>query len=97
MNANKAYTDEYLQHVAALDGDAQGMKAARSHMEHSTAIYHGTVVNSSYVPRFFDQKTYDYFKYASETTHRILMKVMREYLENPEYRHVYDIDERLVD
>ena len=47
MNANKAYTDEYLQHVAALDGDAQGMKAARSHMEHSTAIYHGTVVNSS--------------------------------------------------
>lgn len=97
MNANKAYTDEYLQHVAALDGDAQGMKAARSHMEHSTAIYHGTVVNSSYVPRFFDQKTYDYFKYASETTHRILVKVMREYLENPEYRHVYDIDERLVD
>lgn len=97
MNANKAYTDEYLQHVAALDGDAQGMKAARNHMEHSTAIYHGTVVNSSYVPRFFDQKTYDYFKYASETTHRILVKVMREYLENPEYRHVYDIDERLVD
>ena len=33
MNANKAYTDEYLQHVAALDGDAQGMKAARSHIE----------------------------------------------------------------
>lgn len=97
MNANKAYTDEYLQHIAALDGDAQGMKAARSHMEHSTAIYHGTVVNSSYVPRFFGQKTYDYFKYASETTHRILVKVMREYLENPEYRHVYDIDERLVD
>lgn len=97
MNANKAYTDEYLQHVAALDGDVQGMKTARSHMEHSTAIYHGTVVNSSYVPRFFGQKTYDYFKYASETTHRILVKVMREYLENPEYRHVYDIDERLVD
>ncbi|MFR4804510.1 MAG: hypothetical protein ACLT98_15040 [Eggerthellaceae bacterium] len=32
MNANKAYTDEYLQHVAALDGDVQGMKAARNHM-----------------------------------------------------------------
>ena len=78
MNANKAYTDEYLQHVAALDGDVQGMKAARNHMEHSTAIYHGTVVNSSYVPRFFDQKTYDYFKYASETTPLIHVKVMRE-------------------
>ena len=38
MNANKAYTDEYLQHVAALDGDVQGMKAARNHMEHSTAV-----------------------------------------------------------
>ena len=47
MTLNKAYTDEYLAHVDALQGDAAGKRAAREHMEHSTAIYHGTVVNSS--------------------------------------------------
>ena len=35
--------------------------------------------------------------YIAETTYSILSKVMREYLENPSYRHVYDIDPRLVE
>lgn len=97
MASNKTYTDEYLAHIESLDGDTQGKRAARDHMEHSTAIYHGDVVNSSFVPRLFDAQTRAFFKNAAETTHRILVKVMNEYLNNPAYRHVYDLDERLVD
>lgn len=97
MTKNASYTDEFLAFAAAHDGDEAGKRAARAHMEQSTAIYHGVVVNSSFVPRFYDADTYAYFKNAAETTHRILAEVMREYLDNPAYRHVYDLDERLVD
>lgn len=94
---NAAYTDEYLAIVDGLGGCAAERIAARGYMEHSTAIYHGVVVDSSFVPRFYDRTTYDRFKHIAETSHRILVKVMREYLENPSYRACFDFDERLVD
>ena len=94
---NAAYTDEYLSIVDSLGGCAAERIAARAHMEQSTAIYHGVVVDSSFVPRFYDRATYNRFKYIAETSHRILVKVMREYLENPAYRACFDFDERLVD
>lgn len=94
---NAAYADEYLAIVDELGGCAAERIAARGYMEHSTAIYHGVVVDSSFVPRFYDRATYDHFKYIAETSHRILVKVMREYLENPAYRACFDFDERLVD
>ncbi len=94
---NAAYTDEYLSLVESLGGCAAERIAARAHMEQSTAIYHGAVVDSSFVPRFYDRATYDRFKYIAETSHRILCKVMQEYLDNPAYRSCFDFDERLVD
>ena len=66
-------------------------------MNNSTAIYHHEVVDSSYVPRLYSRETHERFAYIAETTYSILSKVMREYLENPSYRHVYDIDPRLVE
>ena len=97
MSDNAAFTAEYLGIIDALDGDEPGRRAARDHMEHSTAICHGIVVDSSYVPRLYDARTRQAFEHIAETTHAILVKVMRAYLENPAYRHVYDLDERLVD
>ncbi len=95
MATNAQLTEEYLALIDALDGDKAGRAAARSHMEHSTAIYHGVIVDSSYVPRLYNRETRARFEYIAETTYSILSKVMREYLENPAYRHVYDIDPRL--
>ena len=97
MPTNAQLTDEYLALVAERGGDAQGRLAAREHMNNSTAIYHHEVVDSSYVPRLYSRETHDRFAYIAETTYSILSKVMREYLENPRYRHVYDIDPRLVE
>lgn len=97
MPTNAQLTDEYLALVAERGGDAQGRLAAREHMNNSTAIYHHEVVDSSYVPRLYSRETHERFAYIAETTYSILSKVMREYLENPSYRHVYDIDPRLVE
>ena len=97
MPTNAQLTDEYLALVAERGGDAQGRLAAREHMNNSTAIYHHVVVDSSYVPRLYNRETHERFTYIAETTYLILSKVMREYLENPSYRHVYDIDPRLVE
>lgn len=97
MTNNAAYTEEYLDEIARLGGDAAGRAAARAHMEASTAIYHGVVVDSCYVPRLYDAATRARMAFIAETTHRILVKVMREYLDNPAYRHVYDLDPRLED
>ncbi len=95
MATNAQLTEEYLRIIDELDGDAAGRAAARDHMEHSTAIYHGVIVDSSYVPRLYNRATRECFTHIAETTYSILTKVMREYLENPAYRHVYDIDPRL--
>ncbi len=94
---NATFTDEYLSIIESLGGCADERLAARKRMEQSSAIYHGVVVDSSFVPRLYDRATYDRFKYIAETTYIILTKVMQEYLDNPAYRSCFDFDERLVD
>ncbi|WP_350453875.1 carboxylate--amine ligase [Slackia heliotrinireducens] len=97
MTLNSTYTNEYLSIVSQLDGDVEGKRKARTYMGNSTAIYHGVIVDSAFVPRLFDAETKARFTYIAETTYSILCKVMQEYIDNPDYRHVYDFDERLVD
>ena len=95
MPTNAQLTDEYLKFMSETDAAGEGRRAAREYMNQSTAIYHHEVVDSSYVPRLFNKETYERFASIAETTYSILSKVMREYLENPEYRHVYKLDPRL--
>ena len=97
MLTNAELTNEYLADIERLGGDVEGRAAARAYMENSTAIYHGVVVDSAYVPRLYNRETYDRFKHIAETTYGILEKVMQRYLDDPEYRKVYDLDPRLVD
>ncbi|WP_124061017.1 carboxylate--amine ligase [Gordonibacter sp. Marseille-P4307] len=95
MSNNAAYTREYLEIASELGGDIAGRRAARAYMERSTAIVHHRVVDSAFVPRLFDDVTYRAMKDASETAHRILCKVIAHYLDDPEYRTIFDFDERL--
>lgn len=95
MTSNSAYTDAYLGIVADLGGDVEGRRAANAYMKASTAIVHHRVVDCSYLPRLFDQTTYDLMKDAAETAHRILCKVIERYLDDPSYRSAFDFDPRL--
>ncbi len=95
MPSNADYTCEYLEIMESLGGDASGRRAAHSYMRQSTAIVHHRVVDCSYLPRLFNQKSYDTMKHAAETAHRILVKVIERYLEDPAYRACFDFDPRL--
>ncbi|MEG0324440.1 MAG: carboxylate--amine ligase, partial [Raoultibacter sp.] len=95
MPTNADYTREYLDIVNELDGDIVGRRAALSYMESSTAIVHHEVVACSFLPRLFNAETYRIFKDTAETAHRILVKVMQRYLDDPEYRKIFSFDPRL--
>lgn len=95
MPSNADYTREYFDIIDDLGGDVEGRKAALSYMESSTAIVHHRVVACSFVPRLFNDETYCAFKRTAETMHRILIKVMQRYLDDPEYRTVFAFDPRL--
>jgi uncharacterized circularly permuted ATP-grasp superfamily protein len=93
--SNANLTDEYFEIINDLDGAVEDRRASFNYMKNSTAIVHHQVVASSFVPRLFDQQSYNAMKRTSETAHKILCKVINQYLENPEYRRVFDFDERL--
>ncbi len=95
MTKNADYTREYLAIIDELDGDIPGRAAAFAYMENSTALVHYIQAESSFVPRLFDQETYDTMKHVAETSHRICEKVMRRYLDDPDYRELFDYDERI--
>lgn len=95
MKSNADYTREYFEIIDEMDGAIEDRRSAYEYMMKSTAIVHHQVVASSFVPRLFDQKTYDTMKQGAEMAHRILCKVMQRYLDDPEYRKVFDFDKRL--
>ena len=95
MSKNASYTDEYLAIANSLEGDIAGRRDARAYMRRSTAIVHHVVVDSSFVPRLFDNETYLTMKHVAETAHAILCKVIQHYLDDPAYRTIFDFDPRL--
>lgn len=97
MPSNADYTDEYLEIIESLDGDVAGRRAAHDYMRNSTAIVHHRVVDCSYLPRLFNQRSYDVMKDTAETAHRILSKVIERYRADEGYRACFDFDERLVE
>ncbi len=97
MSKNDAYTQEYIDIIHSLQGDIKGRKAAFSYMENSTAKVHYIQAESSFMPRLFDQETYDKMSYIATTSHAIATKVMAHYLEDPSYRSLFSYDERMED
>lgn len=92
---NADHTDEYFDILDELDGDIPSRRAAYGYMQDSTAIVHHEVVACSFIPRLFNAKTYETMKQAAEMTHRILCKVMQRYLDDADYRRLFDFDDRL--
>lgn len=66
-------------------------------MDTSTAIVHHRVVDSSFVPRLYNNEVWERFRYIAETTHAILCKVIERYRSDAAYRQIFDYDSRLVE
>lgn len=97
MKSNSALTEEYFDLMNSLDGDVEGRKQAFSYMKNSTAIVHERVVACSFIPRLFNNASWNAFKSISETCHTILCKVITHYLEEEAYRSIFSFDKRLED
>lgn len=95
--SNAELNQEYHDIIMALDGDKDSRREARRYMDSSTAIVHHRHVASSFFPKLYNQESYNTMKYACELTHDILCKVISRYLEDEEYRGIFNYDERLVD
>lgn len=95
MPTNAELTSEYFDIMRSLGKDVASRRAAHAYMRSSTAIVHHRVVDCSFVPRLFNQETYNAMKKTSETAHAILCKVIQRYLDDPDYRRVFDFDPRL--
>lgn len=94
---NLELNKEYKALIEALDGDKDSRRATRQYMDNSTAIVHHRHVASSFFPKLYNQQSYELMKYACELTHTILCKVIARYLEDVEYRKIFNYDKRLVD
>lgn len=95
MNQDSRYTDEYFDILDELDGDIESRRKSFEYMMDSTAIVHHRVVASSFIPRLFGKDAYLAMKRTSETAYKILCKVMQHYLDDEEYREIFDFDDRL--
>lgn len=95
MKCNAALTEEYFRTARSLQGDIPGRRAAFEYMKNSTAIVHHKVVASSFIPRLFNDESWNTLRAVAETTHHILCKVIDRYQQDPDYRTIFSYDERL--
>lgn len=65
------------------------------YLEHSTAKYKGQTIYSLHIPKMFTLEAKAVLKYGAETMYGILYKVMREYLDNPQYRKLFGFSKEL--
>ncbi len=84
--------EEYRSIINSLNGDDEGRRTAASYMESSTAIVHGDVIASTFMPKLYDMKTHHELEHVAVMTHHILCKVVKRYLDDPSYRSIFDYD-----
>ena len=67
MKSNAELTEEYFACAEALDGDIEGRRQAYEYMKNSTAIVHEKVVASSFIPRLFNDESWEALRTIAET------------------------------
>ena len=67
------------------------------YIKNSTAKYHGRVVRTLAIPKIFNSKIVSDFKNIAEVSHRILTKVINEYLTVPKFREQFLFEKQLED
>ncbi len=93
----RGLTEEYLSVLGDLRGDAQGRSAALKYLQSSDVDAHGEPLNFSYVPYLVDEDLHKTFSNIVSTTHRILCKIIKHYLEDEHYRALFGYSKQLQD
>lgn len=72
-----------------------GFNAQTEYIKNSTAKYHGRVVRTLAIPKMFSERDCAELKFIAEKTHSILSKIIKNYLENENFRSYFFFDEKL--
>ncbi len=95
----KEERQEYIDIVRQLGGDLDGRQKALDYVRNSDVWVHGAPAPFPYVPYLVNERDFAYIFDQCTTAHRILTKIIRAYLDHPEFRSVLSLPpqvERLV-
>lgn len=89
--------EEYLNHIKAHYGENRGAAAVmKEDLQHSPLISRGRLIDMPLaIPKVYTKEDDALFRNVVETTHRICCKVIRHYVENPEYRKGFGFSKEL--
>lgn len=93
------YRREYLDVLSGLEGDLAGRKAALGYIADSDIWAYGKPAPFSHVPNLVGPADVEFFRSVCATTHRILTKVIRRFLDDADYRALFHFPpevERLI-
>lgn len=86
----KSLNDRYLASIEAhFEANKRSAAVMREYINHCSARYHGGPIYSLYCPKLFSEESEQVIRHCAETMHRILEKVIAQYLSSPEYRKMY--------
>ncbi|MCL2331877.1 MAG: hypothetical protein FWC54_00070, partial [Actinomycetia bacterium] len=87
---------EYESIVCGFEGlDRSGQQIAARAMAHSSALYHGEVVNFAYLPKLYPTEVIDQFRRIARALYGILAQVIAHYKTDSAYRALFGFDKRL--
>ncbi|MCL2437926.1 MAG: hypothetical protein FWC99_02380 [Coriobacteriia bacterium] len=90
--------NEYLKIIENLpELDQIGRESAAHYMCYSEAIYKDEVADFLYVPKLYTARERTHFQQIATTTLGILEKIVKAYLDDPEYRTHFDFPKELED
>ena len=95
----RAEREEYIRNIIDLGGDIEGRERALEAIAESDVYVHGEPAPFPYVPYLFDDSDLDRIYSDMRKAHAILCKVIRRYLDDPEYREIFHFPievERLI-
>ncbi len=89
--------EEYIDVVLSLDGDVEGRENALQLIADSDIKAYGAPVEFSYIPYTFSVEDVAFLEEVCTTTHRILSKVIKHFLDDPSYRELFCFSDELLD
>lgn len=80
---------EYIKAIVDLKGDVVGRASAMKFIRDSDVWVHGRPAPFPFVPYLFNKEDMEFIEDCCHTSHRILCKVIRHFLDDPGYRPLF--------
>lgn len=96
MRLQKQVYENYKDHIKShMEENRKGGMATKTALEYSPLNCNGILDKTVHIPKVYDEKTIEHFKQITCITHQIFSKVIKEYLEHEDYRHLFPFPKEL--